>query len=426
MTLLYVILAMALGAAIAWLTARNFYLKDVYGLKAKNDVLQTNLHNVREQAERAKEQYKTAIDDLREEHRRDLETQMTLIREQMNAASEKILTQRQEQLKQTNVEQLGAILDPLRDNIKQMREAVEKSDRQQSTTMELLNRHIRENIEASQQVGERADKLAAALTAENKTQGNFGELRLKQLLEDMGFVEGEQFEQQTAMRDEQGNTERNAGGGAIIPDVILHFPDKRDVVIDSKVSLKAFYDYHNAASDDERRDAAARHVQSIRAHINELSRKNYSKYIRDDRKKLDFVFMYVFSDSALQLALNTAPELSRQAYDQGVILAGTQSLYMMLRVLEMTWKQMQQYDNQQAIMRTADEIVERVQIYYERVLEVDKQLQRTASAFADLRNITRADGRSIAKSAGKLLDYGARQSAKHKPLPKSKPENEEE
>ena len=143
--------------------------------------------------------------------------QLTLIREQMNSASEKILKERAEELSAVNKEQLSGILTPLQTHIQQMREAVERSDREHNSTMQRLDATIKTSIEQSRQVGERADKLAQALTGENKTQGNFGELRLKQLLEGMGLQEGEQFTLQETIRDKDGNVVYEEEGNRLLP-----------------------------------------------------------------------------------------------------------------------------------------------------------------------------------------------------------------
>ena len=136
--------------------------------------------------------------------------------------------------------------------------------------------------------------------------------------------------------------------------------------------------------------------------------------------------MYVFSESALQLALSREPSLWREAYDQGVIIAGSQTLFVMLRVLEMTWKQVRQVENQQEIMKTANVIIERVQLFYERFLRVDDQLHRTQDAFDELKRSTASSGLSITTAATKLLKYGAQENPKRKQrLPKADSQEEE-
>ena len=352
--------------------------------------------------------------EQKQQQEEQMRQQLNLIREQMNSTSEKILKERAEQLSAVNKEQLSGILTPLQTHIQQMREAVERSDREHNSTMQRLDATIKTSIEQSRQVGERADKLAQALTGENKTQGNFGELRLKQLLEGMGLQEGEQFTLQETIRDKDGYVVYEEDGHRLIPDAILHFPDKRDVIIDSKMSFTAFEDYHNAETEAQRQDALKRHLTSMRNHVNELARKNYSKYIAEGHAKLDFVLMYVFSESALQLALSNDATLWKDAYDRGVIITGSQNLYTMLRVLEMTWKQVRQVENQQKIMECANMIVDRVQLFAERFENVKQQLQKTQDSFDKLESITADSGQSILTPASRLLKMGASQNPKRK------------
>lgn len=368
----------------------------------------------REQMKIMQESSQQQMRSQQESQQKQMEQQMALIREQMNSASEKILKERAEELSAVNKEQLSGILTPLQTHIHQMREAVERSDREHNSTMQRLDATIKTSIEQSRQVGERADKLAQALTGENKTQGNFGELRLKQLLEGMGLQEGEQFTLQETIKDKDGYVVYEEEGHRLIPDAILHFPDKRDVIIDSKMSFTAFEDYHNAETEAQRQDALKRHLTSMRNHVNELSRKNYSKYIAEGHAKLDFVLMYVFSESALQLALTNDATLWKDAYDRGVIITGSQNLYTMLRVLEMTWKQVRQVENQQKIMECANMIVDRVQLFAERFESVKQQLQKTQDSFDKLESITAETGQSILTPASRLLKMGASQNPKRR------------
>lgn len=366
-----------------------------------------------EQLQKTEQQYKDALSAMHLQHEEQMQQQMQLIRAEMNTASEKILKERATQLSATNKEQLATILTPLQTHIQQMREAVERSDREQTATMQRLDASIKTSFQLSREVGERADKLAQALTGENKMQGNFGELRLRQLLEDMGLEEGVQFELQETMKDRDGHAIYD-NGHRLIPDAILHFPDQRDVIIDSKMSFTAFEDYYNATTEAERQDALRRHIASVRSHVGELSKKSYFKYGKEGRGRLDFVLMYVFSESALQLALTNDPTLWKEAYDKGVVIAGSQNLYMVLRVLEMTWKQVQQVENQQQIMELANQMVERVQIFAERMDEVKRQFQKTSDALLNVEKSTAEGGVSIITSARKLIKMGASENPKRR------------
>lgn len=425
LSFLCLVVGMALGylyshgktaASLSRLTSeRNMYKNAAEQLRQDTH---TQLSSLEERYQRqlkdAEDRYQRQLNDLRQQQREQMDRQSALIKEQINSASEEILKKRQEELSSSNSLQLKAILDPLHENLKQMKEAVERSDKEHTISMERLDASIRANMKQAQEVGERADKLAQALTSENKTQGNFGELRLRTLLEQMGLEEGVQFEEQATLRDNTGETVLNSSGHKLIPDVILHFPDDRDVIIDSKMSLKAFNDYFNATTDAEKGDALNRHLISMRTHVKELATKTYSNYLPKGHQKLDFVVMYVFSESALQLALTHDTSLWKWAYDQGVVISGSQNLYMMLRVLELTWRQVKQARNQDEIMKAANEVINRVQMFYERFKQVDEQLDKTQAAFSALKKSTASSGSSIVTAAKHLLAYGAQENPKRK------------
>lgn len=370
--------------------------------------------------------YEKTLNDLKEQQHKQLEQQARLIKEQITTTTERILKERAAELSTTNKEQLSSILNPLHENLRQMKEAVEKSDREQTITMERLGQSIQENLKQAKEVGQQADRLANALTSENKTQGNFGELRLRQMLEDMGFEEGIQFEEQVTLK-ENGQPVLSEDGHRMIPDVILHFPDQRDVIIDSKMSIKAYVDYCCADNDQQRHEALTRHIQSVRNHVKELANKKYYEHAMEGHKKLDFVMMYIPNDGALQLALANDPDLWKDAYQQHVIISDSRSLYMMLSILEMTWRQKRQAENQDLIMKTANEIIDRVQAFWERLKKVEDLFNKTHSAFTELENSAAPSGKSITTSAKKLLKYGATENPKRKMrLPKSAGEIEEE
>ena len=411
----FLLVGLVLGLVVGMLLTKSRMLEEKTSLVASRNVLQNETDQLRRQLSEQEKRHTSQIDELRQQQKEQLEQQSALIREQINNASEQILKKRAEELQRNNTEQLSTILTPLHERLQQMREAVEKRERGQSLAMERLDAVIKENLRQVHEVGERADKLAEALTSENKTQGDFGELRLRTLLINMGLEEGVQFEEQATMRDERGKTiYEEENGRRMMPDVILHFPDDRDVIIDSKMSLKAFEEYFNAESEEDKARALTRHIASVRSHVKELAHKNYSSFIRKGRQKLDFVLMYVYSESALQLALANDVTLWKEAYDQGVVISGSQNLYMILRVLEMTWRQVRQAENQEEIMKVADEVVNRVQMFYERFLDVEDQLEKTRKAFDSLKTNTSPSGKSIITAASKLLDYGAKENPKRK------------
>ena len=307
---IFVILALIIGLLLGYVGARK-------SMGETHAMYQQQIEEVRKNAQTNAEQQQALF-----------QQQLATVRNELTGQTERLLRERSQQLTEENKSQLSSVLEPLRSGLQQMKDSVEKTNQSQEDTMRRLDESIKATLMQTKLVGERADRLATALTGENKTQGNFGELRLRTLLENMGFEEGVQFEEQITLRDEAGRAlKHDETGKKMIPDVILHFPDERDVVIDSKVSLKAFEDYYNTTDETEQAAALQRHVASVRAHVKELSSKNYAQYNAvAGRQRLDFVVMYMFSESALSLALAAEPTLWKEAYEQGVFITSSQNL----------------------------------------------------------------------------------------------------
>lgn len=369
------------------------------------------------QLEQVKEGQQKQIEALREMNREQVESQMKLIREQMQTTSEEILKRRQDELGERNKEQVSKIIDPLTQSLKSMREAFDKSKEQQNEALTRLDATIKVNMEKSAALGETADRLTRALTGEVKVQGNFGELKLKQLLEDLELKEGEQFDTQETLRDKAGKQAKGDDGRGLIPDFILHFPNNRHVVVDSKMSLTDYERYMNAEDGTpEKSEYLKAHVASVRAQVKRLARKEYTKYLPEGYNRLNFAIMYVPIEGALNLALLNATTLWREAYDEGVMILGPQTMYMNLRVLEMMWTQVRQLKNQQAMIDAANIVVERVQDFGMRFIDVETSMNSTVEKMAKLKVSTAESGRSIITAAKSLLKAGAKEKKKKKSL----------
>lgn len=369
------------------------------------------------QLEQVKEGQQKQIEALREMNREQVESQMKLIREQMQTTSEEILKRRQDELGERNKEQVSKIIDPLTQSLKSMREAFDKSKEQQNEALTRLDATIKVNMEKSAALGETADRLTRALTGEVKVQGNFGELKLKQLLEDLELKEGEQFDTQETLRDKAGKQAKGDDGRGLIPDFILHFPNNRHVVVDSKMSLTDYERYMNAEDGTpEKSEYLKAHVASVRAQVKRLARKEYTKYLPEGYNRLNFAIMYVPVEGALNLALLNDTTLWREAYDEGVMILGPQTMYMNLRVLEMMWTQVRQLKNQQAMIDAANIVVERVQDFGMRFIDVETSMNSTVEKMAKLKVSTAESGRSIITAAKNLLKAGAKENKKKKSL----------
>ena len=397
-------------------------------LTAQRDVERTKAENYARQIQEQKDAFALQIQQTREAHdekiavlkelnEKQMKSQLELIKEQMQTTSERILKARQEELGAQNKEQVSKIIDPLQQSLKDMREALDRTKEQQTEALTRLDATIQVNMQKSQAIGETADRLTRALTGEVKVQGNFGELKLKQLLEDLELKEGEQFDTQETLRDKGGKGLKGDDGKGMIPDFILHSPNNRHVVVDSKMSLTDYERYMNAEDGTPEKSAYLKaHIESVRAQVKRLARKEYTRYLPDGYNRLNFAIMYVPIDSALNLALLNDTTLWREAYDEGVMILGPQTMYMNLRVLEMMWTQVRQLENQQAMMDAANTVIDRVQDFGIRFQDVETSMNDTIKKMNQLKITTKESGPSIITAAKNLLKAGARENKKKKSL----------
>ena len=386
-------------------------------LTAQRDVERTKAENYARQLEVQKTMYEEQAQSQKSIYEQQMKSQLELMKEQMQTTSEKVLKQRQEELGIQNKEQVSKIIDPLQRSLKDMQEALAKTKEQQTEALTRLDETIKINMQKSQAIGETADRLTRALTGEVKVQGNFGELKLKQLLEDLELKEGEQFDTQETLRDKGGKGLKGDDGKGLIPDFILHFPNNRHVVVDSKMSLTDYERYMNAEDGTPEKSGFLKaHIDSVRAQVKRLARKEYTRYLPEGYNRLNFAIMYVPIDGALNLALLNDATLWREAYDEGVMILGPQTMYMNLRVLEMMWTQVRQLENQQAMMDAANTVIERVQDFGTRFQDVESSMNDTLKKMNRLKITTADSGQSIITAAKNLLKAGARENKKKKSL----------
>ncbi|MBR1547302.1 MAG: DNA recombination protein RmuC, partial [Prevotella sp.] len=331
--------------------------------------------------------------------------------------SEKVLKQRQDELGERNREQVSKIIDPLQKSLQDLQQALDKSKMQQAEALTRLDETIKINMQKSAAIGETADRLTRALTGEVKVQGNFGELKLKQLLEDLELREGEQYDTQETLRERSGKGAKGDDGRGLVPDFILHFPNNRHVVVDSKMSLTDYERYMNAEDGTPEKSAYLKaHIDSVRAQVKRLARKEYTRYLPEGYNRLNFAIMYMPIEGALNLALLNDTSLWREAYDEGVMILGPQTMYMNLRVLEMMWTQVSQLKNQQAMMDAANTVIERVQDFGTRFMDVETSMNDTLKKMARLKITTADGGPSIITAARNLIKAGAKENKKKKSL----------
>lgn len=367
-------------------------------LKSKNSSLQMRITMMEEQ--------ETKNEELRN---KQFETQINALKSELQNTTEKLLQQREESLAKTNNAQIDALLNPLKNEIEGMRKSMTDNIKTSSENKASLEKAIEELMKRTQDIGNDANNLAKALKNESKTQGNWGELILENILEKSGLTEGEHYEKQSAIKDARGNSVfHDETGSRLIPDIVVHYPDNKDVVIDSKVSLTAFVDYCNATDETEKMLAVNRHLQSIRNHYKELQKKNYSSYIKAPRMSLNYVIMFVPNESAMQLALYEDNNLWREAFENGVFITSEQNLLALLRMIQLAWSQVKQARNQQEVFDAVNKLLDRVGDFVKRYEDLGKKIENLQGSYDDTKKKLYSGNQSVVKAAEKLVEMGGK------------------
>lgn len=350
---------------------------------------------------------------LKEQMQRDdqirkeaFDRQLQVVREQMQNETRQVLDQRAEALGKSNREQMAEVVKPLKEQLESMRQQVKAGETASAANRASIEKAIEDLLKRTIEMSADARNLTRALQGDNRAQGNWGELVLETLLENSGLEKGLHYETQVTLRDEGGRALNNEQTGQrMVPDVIVHYPDGKDVIIDSKVSLTAYLEYCKAEREgrDADRDAAAqRHVSSMRAHVRELRLKNYANYIKPPRQALQYMIMFVPNEMAMQLALHTDSNLWREAFESGICITSEQNLIVLLRMIHLAWTQVQQYQNQQEIMSQATVLLERVQRFVERLDRVNADIDKLRNDYDEARRAF--DGRQGILGAAKAME----------------------
>ena len=397
MTFVYIILGVAVGALVVYLLLSR---------QLTEQRLTQQQRQFEQQLENSRQQFSQQLENSRQQFSQQLETS----REQMQNLARQLMDRQASQLKEENLEQMGHVTQPLRDAISEMRKAISDNTRDHTEQSASLREQLRLMMEASREIGEKAEGLANVLRRDNKVTGNMGEIILGDLLASQGLTEGIHYEVQARLRDEQGRPlKHDDTGREMQPDVILHYPQGQDAVIDSKVSLVAYQRYVNAQTPEDKERALQEHIKSVRSHVTELARKDYSRYIKPPREAVDFVIMFVPFESSLQLALAGDPTLWRDAFERHVFITGEQNLLGILHMIHLAWVQNQQAENQQKVFGIAEQLLDRLGDFAERYRKVGEQLEQARKAYDFSANKLDEGRQSVAQKAQELKALGAKE-----------------
>ena len=422
------LLSFLLGAATSGLITFFVYKSNLHSLKKnfesldsinKKSMEEKELRHAEELAEKDShykqllaEKEKSATDSLNLLQSKFDEAIKGMSAQIKNDTSE-ILKARQDELTKSNKESLGQVVDPLKEKLESLKEKIENSDKEQARLNGQMGERIKNLMDQSDATRKSADELAKALKHGSKVQGDWGETVLDELLSSQGLKKGTHYDIQEVICDACGNPVKTPEGKTLRPDVIIHLDQTREVIIDSKVSLTSYIDYVNATNEQDKANALKAHIESIKKHVKELAAKDYSSYIKPPKQSAGYVIMFVPIYGAAWAALNEDTQLWRRAADMNVYIADEQSLYSVLRIVNLTWQQIAQAQNHKEVFDIARELVDRVASFKDKYEHMGKSLNDIQKEYED--NLKRLEdhGPTIVTSAKKLIRLGTKNSDKH-------------
>lgn len=381
--LLLVLAAVAMGFVLGRISGRNAHSSEISDLLVANKVLEQKLAD--QQAH-----FETQL--------KLLEDAKTSLGQEFENLANRIFDEKQSKFSQQSKEQLENSLSPLRRDIGEFRQQVSHVYEKENADRNKLAGQISELQKQTLQISADAVSLANALRGDNKQQGNWGEFVLEKLLEDAGLTNGREYETQVALKDQQGQR-RN-------PDIIVHLPEGRDIIIDAKVSLSDYERYFQAEDEVTRQQCLTQHLNSLRNHIKGLSMKDYESL--EGVNSLDFVLIFVPVESAFMLALDSDPDMMRVAYDRGIILVSPSTLMATLRTIKNLWRYADQNRNAQLIADKAGALYDQFVLYMDAMEDIGKHLDRSKEAWDTAQKRLSSGRGNLVRRAEELKKLGAK------------------
>lgn len=382
------------AGTIAWLwnqSRQNYALLEARALNLQEMHSQdqaSKLHLITQKEEIEKE-YRNLERDYavlhtrHEESNRAFEEKLRLIeeaKEQMKVQFEQLATQIFEQKAKTfdeaHTKGLDLLLKPFREQITQFATQSKEQFIHDAKERQSIKDEIVRLKTLNERLSQDAINLTQALKGENKTQGNWGEIVLERILEESGLREGHEYDIQSTLSDEEGKKFR--------PDVIVHLPQNKDIIIDSKVSLVAYEAFIRAENDEERSHALKQHLLSIHSHIKGLSSKRYEQL--SGVKTLDFVLLFMPIEGAFLLALEQDNTFFKTAYEQNIVVVSPSTLLVTLRTIEHIWRSEYQERNAKAIAESAEALYEKLVAFVEDMEKIGEQIGRTQKSYEGAMN----------------------------------------
>lgn len=384
--------------------------------RRETELARIDIATIREE----REGLRRKLDELTEAE----EQQKEMLRKEFSLIAEKIIEEKSNKVTEKQKEDLRVILSPLQEKIEAFKKQVAESYDTEAKERHTLAHIIKQLTEQSNTLSNEANALTEALRGQSKVQGDWGEFVLERILEDSGLTPGREYALQEYITDKYGNKLTNdETKQRMRPDAIIHFPRERDVIIDAKVSLTAYTEFYEARDEEERRSALDRHLISVKAHIEELYKRDYSAYVEGSP---DFVIMFFPNEGAYNLAVHGQSDLWQIAYKKKVLLMGPANLIGMLRILYELWSKETQIQNIQKIIDSANKMYEKFVNFSDNFVTIGKKLEEAQKTYDQARGQLSFGRGNLIRQLEGMRSMGIRPSKEINPalLQESEPEED--
>lgn len=405
--LIYNVLSFLTGGTLLFFYAKSLYAPKDQSLKVnelfeENKVLKeqnTELVIKAAKAEEKVENMKTSYSDLKS----SIATMGDSYKTEFKNVANELLDQKSKTLEETSNKNIKTLLEPLNKDLNDFRKKVEKVYDDEARERHSLEGQVKKLVETSTQVSQQAENLTNALKGNVKQQGNWGEMILSSILENSGLTENREYFLQEFIKDKSGEIIKDENGNALQPDVTIHYPDERKVIIDSKVSLIAWEKYISESDPNAQKQALDAHIKSLKAHIDGLSKKNYPKYA----KALDHVILFVPIEPAFLEAVKQDTGLWKYAYDKKVLIVGPTNLLLVLKIVADIWQIEKQSKNAIEIAEKAGELYDKLFGFIETMEDVGAGIKKANINYEKaMGQLSTGKGNAI-KKAEELKGLGA-------------------
>lgn len=315
-----------------------------------------------------------------------------------------------QKFRESNEGRLSEILNPLKEEIKDFKKKVDDTYMTSAKERSILGEQMRSLMELNQTIGKEARNLTEALTGNSKVQGDWGEMILETILEKSGLVEGENYFVQYT-KNEDGSQVMNDNSGRLRPDVVVALPDKKCIVIDSKVSLTAYVNYVNADNEEDRQRYGKAHLMSVRNHLKELEAKRYQDFVGvDSDGRIDYVLMFIPNEHAYMAAMTLDSSLWMEAYDKRVVIISPAHVISTLRLIAQLWTRDKQTRNALMIAEEGGRLYDKFVGFVGDMQSIEQSLNKANDAYAHAMSKLQTGRGSIMSKVQNLKDLGAKAS----------------